>query len=91
MKLPVHAEGWLELVVRCWGSSPSCPPRAAWLTASRPDNACNTQPTYVRSAWNWDLHVTSSAHRVKGARACQSLSPGLMRCTQSTVPIAPFR
>ncbi|KAK0642974.1 immunoglobulin E-set, partial [Cercophora newfieldiana] len=29
------------------------------------DNATNTQPTYVRSAWNWDLHVTSSAHRVK--------------------------
>ncbi|KAI5793191.1 Oxidoreductase, molybdopterin-binding domain-containing protein [Geopyxis carbonaria] len=29
------------------------------------DNALNTQPTYVRSAWNWDLHVTSSAHRVK--------------------------
>lgn len=28
------------------------------------DNALNTQPTYVRSAWNWDLHVTSSAHRV---------------------------
>jgi sulfite oxidase len=29
------------------------------------DNACNTQPTYVRSTWNWDLHVTSSAHRIK--------------------------
>ena len=29
------------------------------------DNNLNTQPTYVRSAWNWDLHVTSSAHRVK--------------------------
>nr|ANM86661.1 putative oxidoreductase [Cladonia uncialis subsp. uncialis]AUW30900.1 putative molybdopterin binding oxidoreductase [Cladonia uncialis subsp. uncialis] len=45
--LPVDAEGWLELVVRCW------------------DNALNTQPTFVRSAWNWDLHVTSSCHRVK--------------------------
>lgn len=45
--LPVDAEGWIELVVRCW------------------DNALNTQPTYVRSAWNWDLHVTSSAHRIK--------------------------
>lgn len=21
------------------------------------DSCCNTQPTYVRSAWNWDLHV----------------------------------
>ncbi|KAK8097660.1 uncharacterized protein PG998_013146 [Apiospora kogelbergensis] len=29
------------------------------------DNALNTQPTFVRSAWNWDLHVTSSCHRVK--------------------------
>ncbi|KAK4676002.1 hypothetical protein QC764_508150 [Podospora pseudoanserina] len=45
--LPVDAEGWLEMCVRCW------------------DNAMNTQPTFVRSAWNWDLHVTSSAHRVK--------------------------
>ena len=24
-----------------------------------------TQPTFVRSAWNWDLHVTSSCHRIK--------------------------
>ncbi|KAI9730074.1 MAG: hypothetical protein M1834_006066 [Cirrosporium novae-zelandiae] len=47
MDLPVDAEGWLELVVRCW------------------DDALNTQPTYVRSAWNWDLHVTSSCHRIK--------------------------
>jgi len=45
--LPVDAEGWLELVVRCW------------------DSAVNTQPTFVRSAWNWDLHVTSSCHRIK--------------------------
>ncbi|BFZ63499.1 hypothetical protein YB2330_004622 [Saitoella coloradoensis] len=29
------------------------------------DNANNTEPTFVRSAWNWDLHVTSSSHRVK--------------------------
>ncbi|KAK4189454.1 Oxidoreductase, molybdopterin-binding domain-containing protein [Podospora australis] len=47
MELPVDAEGWLEICVRCW------------------DNALNTQPTFVRSAWNWDLHVTSSAHRLK--------------------------
>lgn len=45
--LPVDAEGWLELVVRCW------------------DNSLNTQPTFVRSAWNWGLHVTSSCHRIK--------------------------
>lgn len=45
--VPVDAEGWLELCVRCW------------------DNSLNTQPTFVRSAWNWDLHVTSSCHRIK--------------------------
>lgn len=45
--LLVDAEGWLELVARCW------------------DNSLNTQPTFVRSAWNWGLHVTSSCHRIK--------------------------
>ncbi|KAI9831583.1 MAG: hypothetical protein M1819_004815 [Sarea resinae] len=44
--VPVDAEGWLELVARCW------------------DDAMNTQPTFVRSAWNWDTHVTSSCHRI---------------------------
>jgi sulfite oxidase len=29
------------------------------------DNSLNTQPLTVRAAWNWGLHVTSSAHRVK--------------------------
>ncbi|KAL9096663.1 MAG: hypothetical protein Q9165_001151 [Trypethelium subeluteriae] len=29
------------------------------------DNSLNTQPTFVRSAWNWDMHVTSSCHRIK--------------------------
>ncbi|OTA99380.1 hypothetical protein M426DRAFT_16503 [Hypoxylon sp. CI-4A] len=29
------------------------------------DNSLNTQPTEVRNAWNWGLHVTSSAHRIK--------------------------
>lgn len=47
MELPLNAEGWTEIVARCW------------------DNALNTQPTYVRSAWNWGLHVTSSCHRAK--------------------------
>lgn len=42
MDLPVDAEGWIELCVRCW------------------DNSLNTQPTFVRSAWNWDLHVSFS-------------------------------
>ncbi|XXG95273.1 SNF1-interacting protein [Hypoxylon texense] len=29
------------------------------------DNSLNTQPTQIRNAWNWGLHVTSSAHRIK--------------------------
>ncbi|KII86945.1 hypothetical protein PLICRDRAFT_113899 [Plicaturopsis crispa FD-325 SS-3] len=29
------------------------------------DSSNNTEPTFVRSAWNWDLHVTSSCHRIK--------------------------
>ncbi|KAL7415976.1 Oxidoreductase, molybdopterin-binding domain-containing protein [Mrakia frigida] len=29
------------------------------------DNACNTQPTNPRDAWNWTLHVTSTVHRMK--------------------------
>jgi len=29
------------------------------------DSSNNTEPTFVRSAWNWDLHVTSSSHRIK--------------------------
>ncbi|EIN13064.1 sulfite oxidase mitochondrial precursor [Punctularia strigosozonata HHB-11173 SS5] len=29
------------------------------------DSSNNTEPTFVRSAWNWDLHVTSSSHRVR--------------------------
>jgi sulfite oxidase len=28
------------------------------------DNSLNTQPLDVRAAWNWGLHVTSSAHRI---------------------------
>ncbi|OTA56683.1 molybdopterin binding oxidoreductase [Hypoxylon sp. EC38] len=29
------------------------------------DNSLNTQPIEVRNAWNWGLHVTSSAHRIR--------------------------
>ncbi|KAI8978715.1 sulfite oxidase mitochondrial precursor [Trametes punicea] len=29
------------------------------------DSSNNPEPTFVRSAWNWDLHVTSSCHRIK--------------------------
>ena len=37
-----------------------------WLELDvRWDNSLNIQPTFVRSAWNSDLNVTSSCHRVK--------------------------
>ncbi|GLB35500.1 putative molybdopterin binding oxidoreductase [Lyophyllum shimeji] len=29
------------------------------------DSSCNTEPTFVRDTWNWELHVTSSCHRIK--------------------------
>ncbi|TCD66846.1 hypothetical protein EIP91_000800 [Steccherinum ochraceum] len=29
------------------------------------DSSNNTEPTFIRSAWNWDLHVTSSCHRIR--------------------------
>lgn len=47
---------WIDLPVDAEGWPELC--ARCW------DNALNTQPTYVRSAWNWDLHVTSSCHRV---------------------------
>ncbi|KAM6487436.1 Oxidoreductase, molybdopterin-binding domain-containing protein [Trichoderma sp. SZMC 28011] len=28
------------------------------------DSALNTQPTFIRTAWNWGLHVTHSCHRI---------------------------
>jgi len=46
------------------------------------DNALNTQPTYVRSAWNWDLHVTSSCHRVKIYSINKSRPPTARRLKQ---------
>ncbi|KAK0721382.1 Oxidoreductase, molybdopterin-binding domain-containing protein [Apiosordaria backusii] len=73
--LPVDAEGWLEMCVRCW------------------DNAMNTQPTFVRSAWNWDLHVTSSCHRVKLYSINRS-RPGtaarLKQLEDNNIPIVPI-
>ncbi|GAW17642.1 hypothetical protein ANO14919_071020 [Xylariales sp. No.14919] len=49
-ELPCDVEGWIELVVRCWDNSLS----EYYLS-----------PIEVRDAWNWGLHVTSSAHRVR--------------------------
>ncbi|KAH9876454.1 hypothetical protein J1614_003585 [Plenodomus biglobosus] len=48
---------WMEIPVDAEGWLEFCV--RCW------DDALNTQPTFVRSAWNWDLHVTSSCHRVK--------------------------
>ncbi|GIZ37728.1 hypothetical protein CKM354_000116400 [Cercospora kikuchii] len=48
---------WIEMPVDAEGWLEFC--CRTW------DNALNTQPTYVRSAWNFDLHVTSSCHRIK--------------------------
>ncbi|KAF2200303.1 sulfite oxidase mitochondrial precursor [Delitschia confertaspora ATCC 74209] len=48
---------WIDLPVDAEGWLEACV--RCW------DDALNTQPTYVRSAWNWDLHVTSSCHRVR--------------------------
>ncbi|GHJ83794.1 hypothetical protein NliqN6_0196 [Naganishia liquefaciens] len=38
------------------------------------NSAINTQPTIIRNAWNWTLHVTSSAHRVPIYSVNRSLS-----------------
>jgi sulfite oxidase len=29
------------------------------------DNSMNTQPTDIRTSWNWDFHVISHVHRVR--------------------------
>ncbi|KAI5238835.1 molybdopterin binding oxidoreductase [Aureobasidium subglaciale] len=57
------------------------------------DNAMNTQPTYVRSAWNWDLHVTSSCHRVKvySINKSKPLTAARLRVLEEKgVPIVPI-
>ncbi|KAH8814943.1 Oxidoreductase, molybdopterin-binding domain-containing protein [Xylogone sp. PMI_703] len=75
IELPVDAEGWLELCVRCW------------------DNSLNTQPTLVRSAWNWDLHVTSSCHRIKIYsinRSRPATATKLARLEKLGVPLLPI-
>lgn len=57
------------------------------------DNALNTQPVTVRAAWNWGLHVTSSAHRVKVYSVNKSrpvTKQRLEKFEHSGVPIAPM-
>ncbi|KAI1742928.1 sulfite oxidase [Xylaria scruposa] len=58
---PKHKFAW-----RTWHTEVPCDVEG-WieLVVRCWDNSLNTQPTEVRNAWNWGLHVTSSAHRVK--------------------------
>ncbi|GFF56898.1 sulfite oxidase, mitochondrial [Aspergillus udagawae] len=75
MELPCDAEGWIEIVCRCW------------------DNSLNTQPLNVRAAWNWGLHVTSSAHRIRVYsvnKAHEATRKGIEKMEQLGIPLAPL-
>jgi sulfite oxidase len=81
IKLPLDAEGWIELVVRAWDSANNTQPtfvRSAWkyvLSSHRPIVPLSPIPPFQglyamlsflnNAAFSWDLHVTSSAHRIK--------------------------
>jgi sulfite oxidase len=57
------------------------------------DNSLNTQPLNVRAAWNWGLHVTSSAHRIKVYSINKSREitrKRLDKYEQMGVPLAPL-
>lgn len=57
------------------------------------DNSLNTQPTFVRSAWNWDLHVTSSCHRIKLYsinRSRKATADRLAALEEKGIPILPI-
>ncbi|KAI0173113.1 molybdopterin binding oxidoreductase [Hypoxylon sp. FL1284] len=58
---PKHKFAW-----RTWHTSLPCDVEG-WIeiVVRCWDNSLNTQPTEVRNTWNWSLHVTSSAHRIK--------------------------
>ncbi|KAF8061663.1 Oxidoreductase, molybdopterin-binding domain-containing protein [Lyophyllum atratum] len=61
IEVPVDAEGWLEFCVRTWDSSNNTEPTTlpgAKLTLPR-------SPFFTLSSHSWDLHVTSSCHRIK--------------------------
>ncbi|GFG26092.1 sulfite oxidase, mitochondrial [Aspergillus udagawae] len=75
MELSCDAEGWIEIVCRCW------------------DNSLNTQPLNVRAAWNWGLHVTSSAHRIRVYsvnKAHEATRKGIEKMEQLGIPLAPL-
>ncbi|KAK5047320.1 hypothetical protein LTR84_006842 [Exophiala bonariae] len=57
------------------------------------DNSLNTQPLTVRAAWNWGLHVTSSAHRISVYSVNKSRErtrEKLQRFVDEKSPIAPL-
>lgn len=57
------------------------------------DNSLNTQPLNVRAAWNWGLHVTSSAHRIKVYsvnRSRERTRAKLEMFEETGAPIAPI-
>ena len=71
IKLPVDAEGWVELCVRAWDSSNNTEPtfvRSAWKCVPPPPFLpfiLNQLLTHGVCVYSWDLHVTSSSHRIK--------------------------
>ncbi|KAF2008857.1 molybdopterin binding oxidoreductase [Aaosphaeria arxii CBS 175.79] len=57
------------------------------------DNALNTQPSNVRTSWNWGLHVTSSCHRISVYSINKSrprTKARLEEFEKAGVPIAPI-
>jgi sulfite oxidase len=57
------------------------------------DNSLNTQPLNVRAAWNWGLHVTSSAHRIKVYsinKSRENTRKRLDKYEQLGIPLAPL-
>ncbi|KAJ0158647.1 hypothetical protein CTA2_11149 [Colletotrichum tanaceti] len=57
------------------------------------DNALNTQPPDVRTAWNWGRHVTSSCHRISlyGVNKSRpATSARLAEFESKDIPFAPI-
>lgn len=68
MELPVDAEGWLELCVRCWDDAMNTQPtfvRSSWYDFPFHCPFYHFVSCTDASNRNWDLHVTSSCHRIK--------------------------
>ncbi|KAG8166683.1 hypothetical protein KVR01_002372 [Diaporthe batatas] len=51
------------------------------------DNALNTQPTFTRSAWNWDLHVTINRSRPATAARLKMLEEKGLSIIPITKPL----